>query len=340
LPPAGPTPLAPFDWPNPSRAAGRLGSAQFDPPNALANGLAGQDKLPAALHDWPNPLLPWQRAALYAQVIGAIPPTAPAPLLPFDWPNPPRAAGRIGAAQFDPPDLLLTTLRGQDVLPAGAPDYDWPNPVVIAPRAALLAQSLGYLPTVPAAPFALYSWPNPILAIFRAASQPVGLTPPVAPPPFVLADWPNPLRLLIRAPQFDPPDLLLGTLRGQDALPAGAPDYDWPNPTRVSARWFFDPPNALVYLVPPVPIAPLDWPNPRGVTWRQNWQDPLNYLPIRVPPGTPFAQTYWPNPDGYRQLAFTWFQHPTPFVPITPLLGEVDVEDHALYAVKVWIVST
>jgi len=319
-----------YDWANPvwpkSRAA--VSSQDAVTENRSINLLAGRDQFfgsPGEVrgYDWPNPAYRQPREAIYAQsnvwanLLGTLLAVA-VTAAPMVQDNPRGSVNRV-ALQFDPPNLLgttlapaapftladqpnplrrpwtqppdfggsrlLSTLAGQDSYfgrPGEVQDYDWPNPTRAPYRQA-----------------AVQSQPNGqslVIATLGGQDAFFGVGGPAY-------DWPNPTlarsRYVASVAQPNGQPANVGLLSGQDQFfgaPGEAPRYDWAIARGAGRPGAQDPANLLTTLLaiaPAAPFAPADWPNPRR-SQRAPPSDPSGSLVLS--PAAPFAQADWPNP--------------------------------------------
>lgn len=223
---------------------GRAPRLPCDAQNLLCTTLAAAVVSVAPFHpvDWPGPTR--NPAPLYNQPPNLLPlatAAASRPLTRWDWT--PGAIRRSLRAQFDAPNLLLSTLASQTVEAPPFITWDWETRKRAAPRRGELQRNLLAYQLVAAPeqrPFAAWDWGNLL------AHQ---LVPALGPRPFAVHDWPLPKHVQVF--RADPPlGLFLTTLR---PVVSGAPilAIDWHHRPRQAKAFAPTVQNLLLSVLAP-----------------------------------------------------------------------------------------
>ncbi len=241
----------------------------------------------------PVPPPRWLAPNLLLSTLAAVE-AAPTPVIPPDWPNPPRKAHPVGHRTF----------LQYYVLDQNAPfvQTDWRVPRRAAPSTQTWSQNLLQSTLAPgevAAPFTPPAWALPArqgasaLSWLQARPQYY-----VDTPAFSQTNWPNP------APRRQPPPTWLYAFDPTTPIPR---TDSWPNPAQRPApgqSWVVNLLQSTLTPSEAAPFAPVVWANPAGrpapaLTW-------LQARPIFAVDAPNFPQRSWPNPAPRRQPGHTW----------------------------------
>lgn len=337
------------DWPNPTLALRQQRVELI--PNLFTTTLVGQETLPFRQRDWANPNRPAR--GVTEQPLNLLVSTLAVPTRQLDWPNP---RTEVRQQRIDPqPNLITTTLVGQEVLPFR--QRDWPNPrLAVRQQRVELGSNLltAALYEQEVLPFRQRDWQNPTL---RTRQERVEHVPNLIVAilqgqevlPFRQTDWANPK---LRVPQFahdTPPNLFVTTLQGQEVLPFRQSDWEVVLP--LDAQQYPNPQNVLLSATAEErPFSQADWPLPRTAMYNGAAVDlPAPNLLVTTL-ATPFRELSWLVPsqrvvsthivDVARNLLtstlyptadpFTPKEYPNPLLARQPNVGLVQPVPYAL----------